>query len=152
MSETYEHVPAPGSRLDGAQAAAAAAVGDGQVPAEAIGEVSGETRYVVPIIAELPALGRATLVVLNANNPVLPILPQDPARRSAVLLAVDNDVYLSEAKDRAASVAGTATGTVCAYLPKGIPVPVAAKCAWWVAATTVASNSRVSAIIGLDTD
>ena len=99
---------------------------------------------------ESPAQGNAAVIVLSAANPVLPLLPQDPRRRRAVVLAVDNDVYLSQSRDLAAGAAGTNTGVQAGYLPAGIGIPLDSKNAWYAAATTVATSSRVSVFVFKD--
>jgi len=93
-----------------------------------------------------PEIGNSRTVTLSANNPVLPLLPRDTTRRSAVVLAVDNDVYLSndpgQAQNAAASGGATAEGVF--YLPAGIGVPVENTDQLWAAVTTTATSSRVS--------
>lgn len=145
MTETF--TPHPGSRLDAVDQAAQQQAPE--VHAE-IGTVSGHPELVVPVAEQLPALGRGYVVVLGAANQVLPLLPQDPARRSAIVLAVDNDVYLAETRDGALAAAGGNTGTTAFYLPAGIAVPVMNRSAWFAAATTTVTASRVSVMISLD--
>lgn len=93
-----------------------------------------------------PDIGTARTVTLSANNPVLPLLPADTTRRSAVVLAVDNDVYLSndpgQAQNAAASGAATAEGVF--YLPAGIAVPWQNTGQLWAAVTTTGTSSRIS--------
>jgi len=143
MTEAF--TPHPGSRLDATAQAAAH-----EMPAEQIETPSGDPEIVVPVITVLPELGRGYVVVLSANNLVLPLLPQDPRRRSATVLAVDNDVYIAPTREAVQGSAGAATGTGAFYLPKGIPMPVPAKGAWYTAATTSASQSRVSVLVCTD--
>jgi hypothetical protein len=123
-----------------------------EMPAEEIGTVSGEPQVVVPVAEALPELGRGYVVTLSAANPVLPLLPQDPKRRSAVILAPDNAVYIASTKEAALGVAGTAAGTGAFYLPAGLAIPVPNKAAWYAAATTTASQSRISVLISLDSE
>jgi hypothetical protein len=104
----------------------------------------------VPVRDETPAQGNGGVIVLSNANPVLQLLPQDPRRRGAVVLAVDNDVYLSHSRDLAAFAQGTTTGTQATYLPAGIAVPISSKNAWYAAATTLATNSRVSVLVFKD--
>ena len=104
----------------------------------------------VPVRVETPAQGVGNVVVLSAANPVLQLLPQDPRRRGAVVLAVDNDVYLSASRDLAAFAAGSNTGTQAGYLPAGIGIPLNSKNAWYVAATTTATSSRVTVFVFKD--
>lgn len=94
----------------------------------------------------LPENGLASVVVLNSANAVLPLLPRDTTRRSATLLAVDNDVYVASSPSTAAAAAASA-GTAfagCSYLPKGIPVPWFSTAPLWCAPTTTASSSRIT--------
>ena len=93
-----------------------------------------------------PENGLATVVVLNSANPVLQLLPRDTTRRSAVLLAVDNDVYISTSPS-VANAAAASDGTSfegAFYLPKGIGVPWQSTAPLWAAPTTLASSSRIS--------
>ena len=93
-----------------------------------------------------PEIGTARTITLSANNQVLPLLPRDTTRRSAVVLAVDNDVYLSndpgQAMTAAASGGKTAEGVF--YLPAGIGLPWQNTDQLWAAATTTETSSRVS--------
>lgn len=109
-------------------------------------------QFVVTVRDLAPELGTAQMVVLNANNTVREILPRDPNRRSAIVLAVDNDVFICSSREVASNVAGTTTATFGFYLPKGIVIPVANRGAFWAAATTTASNSRVSVLVNKDNE
>ena len=104
----------------------------------------------VPVRDEATAQGTGAVIVLSAANPVLQLLPQDPRRRMAVVLAVDNDVYLSHSKDIAAFAQGATTGTQAAYLPAGIGIPIRSKNAWYAAATNLATSSRVTVFVFKD--
>lgn len=99
-----------------------------------------------------PALSSARCVSLSASNPYLAILPRDPRRRRAVLVAVDADVYVCSSPDLAAYVAGGNTSADAFYLPKGVPLAVQSKAALWAACTTTASASRVSVLVEKDDD
>lgn len=109
-----------------------------------------EPLAVIPVRSESPALSAARCVTLSAANPVLQLLPQDPRRRSAILLAVDSDVYVCQSKELAQAAQGVATSGEGFYLPKGIAVPVVAKAVLWAAATTTATPSRISVLIAKD--
>lgn len=109
-----------------------------------------EPLVAVPVRDEPPDQGNGGVVVLSAANPVLQILPQDPRRRSAVILAVDNDVYISQNRDVASFAQGTNTGTQAAYLPAGIAVPISSRNSWYAAATTTATGSRVTVLVFKD--
>jgi hypothetical protein len=135
----------PGSRMDATASAAAQ-----ETPSEEISAVTGEPVPVVAVAEQPPALGRGYVVVLSDSNPVLPLLPQDPNRRSAIVLAIDSDVYICASRDDAAAAAGGTSGTSAFYLPAGIAVPVQNRAAWYAAATTTAAGSRISVMISLD--
>lgn len=143
MSEMF--TPHPGSRMDAVAWDAAQ-----RVPAEEIGTVAGEPETVVPVADQPPALGRGYIVTLGAANPVLPLLPQDPRRRSAIVLAVDNDVYIASTREAAEAAAGSMSATSAFYLPAGTAIPVPNQAAWYAAAATTASQSRISVLISLD--
>ena len=96
----------------------------------------------------LPALGIAITVTLNAANPVLQALPKDTTRRGAVLIAIDNPVYVTTKQNVATTAQGSASSTLAGYLPVGVPVPVPFTDAIWVSATTTASQSRVTVLAG----
>jgi hypothetical protein len=123
-----------------------------QVQTAAAGEENAlpEPIPAINVRPESPALGTARSVTLSANNPWLPVLPQDPKRRDAVLLAVDNDVYVTTSREIAMEIAGGNTGVDAFYLPVGIGIPFGAKCAYWVAATTTNTSSLVSVSIVKD--
>ena len=93
-----------------------------------------------------PETGNARTVTLSANNQALPLLPRDTTRRSAVVLAVDNDVYLSNdpGKAMAAAASGGANAEGVFYLPAGIGIPWQNTDQLWAAVTTTATSSRVS--------
>lgn len=105
---------------------------------------------VIPVRDESPAQATARCVSLSSANPVRPLLPQDPKRRRAVVLAVDNDVYIASSLELAQAVEGGTTGADAFYLPKSVPVPVTAKSAFWVACTTTSTTSRVSVLVEKD--
>ena len=113
-----------------------------EVPAEELGDIH--------VKVDPPEMGTARCVTLSANNPWLPILGQDPTRKSAVLLAVDNDVYVTSSKEIAMELAGSTTGTDGFYLPAGIAIPVDNQSAYWVACTTTATSTRVSVLVSRD--
>lgn len=96
----------------------------------------------------LPALGIAITVTLNSANPVLQALPKDTTRRGAILIAIDNPVYLAVKQNVATAAEGSTNSTLAGYLPVGVPVPVPFTDAVWVSATTTASQSRVTVLAG----
>jgi hypothetical protein len=101
----------------------------------------------VRTVVEAGDLGGTPSVNLTAAKPVARLLPRDSHRRSAVILAIDNDVYLTTDEGLAWNLQGNATGTQGFYLPKGTPVPISNTAEWWAAATTTATSSRVSVIV-----
>jgi hypothetical protein len=94
----------------------------------------------LPVRNESPALVITSVTSLSANNPTRLILPQDPRRRSALVLAVDNPVYLASSLEVAQAAEGSSTSTLAFYLPVGVPIPVASKGAVWAAATTTSDT------------
>jgi hypothetical protein len=103
--------------------------------------------YAVHVRQEMPETGVARCIKLSSANPWLPLLPQDPNRQSAVILAIDNDVYICSSLETAMLSAGAATYAHAFYLPAGTPIPISNRGAYWVACTTTASTSRVSVLI-----
>lgn len=148
MSDLDEQFPPrPGGMVDSARKAAAAAAA---LP-ETVGNTDGPVAYAaVRVRPEPPNLGTARTITLTANNPVLTLLGRDQQRRGAVILAIDNDVYISTDKDLANAAAGGESATGVAYLPAGIGIPISSQAQYWVAATTTATPSRVSVFIDKD--
>jgi hypothetical protein len=142
---TIGHVPHPDSSLDRTRRAAAQAA-----PVAPPANEPAEPPYVVATREDLPALGSGGAVVLTPAAPVQLLLPQDPRRRSAVVLAVDNDVYLATSKELAQAAAGASSSQIAAYLPAGIAIPISNRAAWWAAATTLGTSSRITVIISKD--
>lgn len=105
---------------------------------------------VVSVRNESPALGTGQCVSLSTVGPVKMILPQDPRRRHALILAVDNDVWIASTREIAQAAEGSTAGSFAFYLPKGIAIPVINKGAWYAAATTTASVSRISVMVDKD--
>lgn len=103
----------------------------------------------VRVRPEAPDLGGAYLVTLNTGNPVAQLLPKDAQRRSAVVIAVDNDVWLSYSQGTASGIAGGTTGSAF-YLPKGIGIPVDSRQQIFTSYTTDSGDSRVSVIVSRD--
>jgi len=109
-----------------------------------------EVYPVLSVRNESPALATARCVKLGTNNTTALLLPQDPRRRSALVLAIDNDVYVASSLELAQAVEGATTGSDAFYLSKGVPLPVTSKAALWVACTTTGSSSRVSVLVEKD--
>jgi hypothetical protein len=112
--------------------------------------IYGTPYSAVRVRPEAPDTGTARTVTLTAAYPVAQILAADPRRRSAVILAIDSDVYLTGSQGLAQDVAGSTQATQVFYLPAGIAVPVDNQGEYWVAATTTATNTRVSVMISRD--
>lgn len=109
--------------------------------------------FVVPVEVirqESPAFGYPQSVVMGANNLTRLLLPQDPLRRNALVLAVDNDVYLCGSLEIAQQVAGGTTSALGFYLPKSILMAVPSKGAVWAACTTSSGQSRISVFVSRD--
>jgi hypothetical protein len=104
----------------------------------------------VSVRDESPAQAIARCVTLSANNPTLALLPQDPRRRRAVILAVDNAVYVASSLETAQAAEGSTTATHAFYLPTAVPIPVHSRGALWCSATTTSSQSRVSVLVEKD--
>lgn len=145
MSEMFP--PRPGGLVDTARktAAAQAAV------AETVENGNGPVIYAaVRVRPEAPDIGTARTITLSAVNPVLTLLGADRQRRSCVILAVDNDVYIATDKGLAIEAAGGNAAEGVFYLPAGIGIPVSSQAQYWAACTTTATSSRVSVLIDKD--
>jgi hypothetical protein len=143
-------VPRTEDSLTAKQAEVTAQQMPGQLAFDPVEMGIPEPLVAVPVRDEPPDQGVGNVVTLSAANPVLQLLPQDPRRRGAVVLAVDNDVYLSHSRDLAAFAQGANTGTQAAYLPAGMGIPVSSRNAWYVGATTTATSSRVTVLVYKD--
>ena len=145
LIEDAEHIlqPRPGGKVDTARRNAERQSLDELPVAEQDYLVHGR---LVGVDSVAPNTGTARTITLSANNPVLPLLPRDTTRRSAVILAVDNDVYMSNDAGQAmtAAASGGAAAEGVFYLPKGIALPWQNTCELWAAATTTGTSSRVS--------
>jgi hypothetical protein len=143
LVEDVEHVfrPRPGGKIDAARRNAEREPLADEPVAEQDYLVRGRP---VAVDSLAPNTGIAITVTLTANNPVLPLLPRDTTRRGAVVLAVDNPVYIAVDANLAKQAQGSASSTQAFYLPVGVPVPVGNTAELWASATTTASSSRVS--------
>jgi hypothetical protein len=142
-----EHVfaPRPGGKIDTARRNAQREPLAGEPVAQQDYLVKGRP---VAVDALAPDTAIARTVTLGAANPVLPLLPRDSTRRSAVILAVDNDVYLTSDPGAAATAAAVdaASAQGVFYLPAGIAIPWQNTDRLFAAATTQATSSRISVI------
>lgn len=105
----------------------------------------------IPVRAEAPDTGNIRAITLSGAYPVARLLPADPNRRSAVILPVDNDVYVTGSQGLANDVAGSAGAGQAGYFPAGIGLPIDNQGEYWVAATTTSSTSRITVIVNRDT-
>lgn len=140
--------PKPGGLVDQHRRRKAAAEAARQAGATSeVTELGRNKVKAVRTVVEAADTGATPSVLLGASNPVQQLLPRDDHRRSAVVLAIDNDVYLTIDRGMALSLAGNATGTGGFYLPKQVPIPISDTAQWFVAVTTTASTTRVSVIV-----
>jgi hypothetical protein len=140
--------PKPGGMVDTARKKAAADQDQAEAAASAPAALPGKKPVLVR--PEEPDLGTARTVTLSAANPFAQLLPRDPQRRSAVVLAVDADVWLSYNQGTAEDLSGTSAAGSAFYLPAGIGIPVASRAQLWVSPTTTAASTRVSVIAARD--
>lgn len=140
--------PRPGGLVDSARRTAAPAADSLEIE---VPGTDGPVPYAaVRVRPEPPDLGTARTITLGPANPVLRLLGRDGQRRGAVVLAVDNDVYLSNDHGLARDVAGGTAAEGVFYLPAGIAVPVDFQGELWAACTTTATSSRVSVLVTKD--
>lgn len=139
--------PRPGGLVDRHRRRKAAEDAAREAGAATEAEELGRARVrAIRVTVQAADTAAAQCVLLTAAQPVARLLPRDEHRRSAVILAIDNDVYIASDPGTAASLQGGAAGTAGFYLPAGTPVPVASGAELWAAATTTASSSRVSVL------
>jgi len=143
--------PKPGGMVDTARKRAQAEADQlEQYNAQAGAPVPASDYTAVRVRPEAADTGVARTVTLSPNYQVARLLAADPGRRSAVILAVDNDVYITGSQDLANGAAGGTSATQVFYLPAGIGIPFDNQGEYWVAATTSATSSRVSVLINRD--
>lgn len=143
--------PRPGGMVDTARKQAAAEQAQLQELHSAIAGPDAAGSYEAIRVREDPAdLGTARTVTLSSANPFAQLLPRDDARRTAVVLAIDNDVWISYNQGTAEDLSGTSGAGSAFYLPAGLMCPVLSKAQLWVSPTTLTGTSRVSAIISRD--
>ena len=105
----------------------------------------------IRVRTEEPDNGTARTITLSSANPVAQLLPRDETRRSAVVLAIDNNVWVSYNQGTAADLAGVTGAGSAFYLPAGIAIPFGNRAQLWVSPTTMAGSSRVSVLVSRDT-
>jgi hypothetical protein len=146
--------PKPGGMVDTARkqaAAEAAQLAGYNAAVEGETGPSGQAYEAIRVRPQPPDTGIPRTITLSASYPVAQLLPADPQRRVAIVLAVDNDVYLTKAQGPAADAAGAATsGGPLFYLPKGLMLPISDQDKYYVSATTTSSTSRVSVLASRD--
>jgi hypothetical protein len=149
MTETYQHVPHPGSRLD---AVAQAEFHQGnQVPlAEPEPQYGG---VVVATRSDMPEECIPRTLLLGSANPYLTILPRDMRRRRAVVIAGSVPVVLCETKELAQQVTSFVQGGGAAvtlgvggYLPANTVIVLESR-SWLFAAITAQTASPVTVIV-----
>jgi hypothetical protein len=140
-----EHTPHPGSRIDAAARGQAQQVPAADPPA--IPEApSVEAVPVRPVAAEEAVYRTMSLAAAAARQ----LLPQDPGRVRAVIVAIDNPVVLCATKELAQDAANQVTSTPYPtgfYLPVGVPLVVMNKSLVWVASTSASLASRISVVV-----
>jgi hypothetical protein len=90
-----------------------------------------------------------TAVAATGTNPVLLLLPRDPMRFRATIMAIDEPVVLANTKDLATNAANAVTNVpnpTGFYLPVSIPVVIMSKGPCYVAATS-ATPTRISVAV-----
>ena len=102
-----------------------------QAAAEQVETALPEPFPSVPVRDEAAALGTWRSVFLTANNPVQQLLPQDPRRRSALVVSDSAKTVVCSSADLANYAHGVASTTDVQgfVLPSGIIVPVHNKAA-----------------------
>jgi hypothetical protein len=145
MTTDFTHTPHPGSRLDAVNQAAAQ-----ETPVAGSPDLAGKEEFTVSVRMDAPEIGYPQSISLSSTNQYGLLLPQDPLRRNALVLAVDNDIYLCATKEAAQAVAGGSTSSGVFYLPKTILMAVPSKSQVWAACTTTSGNSRVSVFVSRD--
>ncbi len=154
MSTDFEELfpPVRGGAVEQARQKAAAEQAQAERAIPLTHEDAGEYAA-VRVRDEQPDLGIPRTFTLSSANPTTQLLPADPGRRSAVILAVDNDVYIGNSLGNVQNVSGGAAGAGSVfYLPAGTPIPILNTAAWYVSITTSSGNSRVSVLISKDSD
>lgn len=146
--------PAPGSRVHAAAAALEAATPNADHVAAHQAELAAQVPAMgpVPVQPVTPDSARYRTMVLAASDARL-LLPQDPSRRLAQVLALDNDVVICTSKELAQNSDNQASGVPFPrgfYLPKGTILPVYNQAALYVANTSTSATTRVSIAVEAD--
>lgn len=150
LEEDFEELfpPKPGGMVDKhrrRKAAEEAAKTEGAT--SEVVELGRNKVKAVRTVVEAADIASAQTVLLSATSPVRRLLPRDEHRRSAVVMAVDNDVYITSDEGMAWNVQGAATNAGGFYLPKLTQLKVDSTAVLYVAATTTGTTTRVSVLI-----
>jgi hypothetical protein len=151
---TMEMTPHPGSRLGASASAAAQAEPDHA----AVAQHQADLASVGPDMTSVPVQSVAAEEGVYRTNVLAPngfrqLLPQDPNRQSAVILAIDADIILCDNKDLASGPDNQTALPIAFptgfYLSKGIPLPTRNRGLVWAVNTSNATN-RVSVLTELN--
>lgn len=140
-----EFVPRPGSATDRVQRG----INQATPSAAASIETLPARLDAIPVLAVNGDEGVYSTMSLAASG-IRQLLPQDPQRYRAVVLAIDQDVVLCATKELAQAAANTATSVPYPtgfYLSKGIPLTIQNKGLIWVANTSTGTATRVSVVV-----
>lgn len=107
-----------------------------------IPEILDEGLFVVPVRQDQADLSNYTSMVLNSKNPVQLLVPRDPTRKRATVLA-DNNVILASSSAVAgqATLLATTSTLLGFYLPANTPLQIESVAPVWVAQITVTAPS-----------
>jgi hypothetical protein len=142
--------PKPGGMVDTARKRAQAESDQlDAYNAQAGAPVPASDYTAVRVRPESADTGVIRTVTLSTQYQVARLLAADPGRRSAVILPVDNDVYVTGSQGLANDVAGGASALQAGYFPAGIGLPIENQGEYWAAATT-SGTSRITVIINRD--
>lgn len=150
MQDGMEMTPNPGSRIGRAASAAAQAMPE----AAAVELHQTDLASVQPDMRPVPVQSVAAeesvprTLVLQPNQ-ARQLMPQDPARQSAVILAVDADIVICDTKDLASSPDNQLASLPYPtgfYLPKGVPLPTRNRGLLWAVNTSSTVANRVSVL------
>jgi hypothetical protein len=142
MTTTYDE-PQPGGRIAAAESAGLQEHGE---PEHVEATAQGAAIEPVPTrqTAADESVPRTLLLQIGATRQ---LLPQDPGRKSAVLIALDNSVVICANKELAQDAnnqASPLTYPTGAVLPVGVPVTITSKALHWAANPSTTSTSRIS--------
>lgn len=143
----------PGSRIDRTASAAAQAAPDLSAAEAHQADIASVEPNMLPVPVDI--IGGEGAIwstrVIPAGGAVR-ILPTDPMRRNAIVMAIDNPIVLCQTQELAQAAANTATGTPYPtgfYLPSSgnNAVPLRARGEVWAANTSASATTRVSILV-----